>query len=99
MAQFDVYDAGGGELVLDCQSDLLRHLNSRFVVPLMPLDEAPTPAARLNPVFEIAGERRSMVTQFATAVPTSNLRDSLASLAEHRLTIINALDTLMGAGA
>jgi toxin CcdB len=95
--QFDLFEGEAGDLWLDCQSNLLRHLNSRFVVPLMTLDKAPAPAARLNPVFQVAGERRSLVTQFATAVAASDLRDVVGSLAEHRDKIIHALDTLMGA--
>lgn len=42
MAKFDVYrlrDSGG--LVVDCQADLLDGLNTRFVVPSLPIDAAP----------------------------------------------------------
>lgn len=56
MVRFDVYRGiGGADLLLDCQSDLLRDLNTRFVVPLQLLENAPQPARRLNPVFEIEG--------------------------------------------
>ena len=35
MARFDVYrGTGGADLHHDCQSDLLRDLNTRFVVPM-----------------------------------------------------------------
>jgi len=95
VAQFEVYKGDAGELLLDCQSDLLRHLNSRLTVPLMTLDRAPTPAARLNPLFEVNGERRSMVTQFASAIPARRLKAPLCSLADERFTIIAALDLLI----
>lgn len=53
MAKFDVYARpNGAGYLLDCQADLLSDLSTRFVIPLLPLDEAPTPAARLNPVFD-----------------------------------------------
>jgi toxin CcdB len=37
----------------------------RFVAPLLPLNEAPRPAARLNPVFTIEDQPHVMVTQFS----------------------------------
>ena len=50
MARFDVHaNPSGPGYLLDCQADLLSHLTTRFVVPLLPLDAAPKPAARLNP--------------------------------------------------
>ena len=54
MARFDVhaYPSGDGYL-LDVQADLLDHLNTRVVVPLLAKATAPKPASRLNPVFEI----------------------------------------------
>lgn len=96
MAKFDVYRLrdGNGYLV-DCQADLLRDLNTRFVVPLLPVDAAPKPAARLNPIFEIQGERYMMVTQFAATVPSSELRTLIMSLSEQGITIGNALDMLI----
>ena len=47
MARFDVYarPAGAG-YVLDVQADILNGLNTRIVVPLLPLSEAPIPAKR-----------------------------------------------------
>src|SRR3546814_8547155 len=75
MAKFGVYRLRDGNgYLLDCQADLLRDLNTRFVVPLLPVDTAPKPAARLNPIFEIQGEQYMMVTQFAATVPSSELR-------------------------
>ena len=69
MARFDVYvGLGGADLLLDCQCDLLRDLNTRFVVTLMLPENAPQPARRLNPVFHVAGRDYVMVTQFAAAV-------------------------------
>jgi toxin CcdB len=66
MARFDVYrGVGGADLLLDCQSDLLRDLNTRFVVPLMRRETAPQPARRLNPIFRIEDHDYVMVTQFA----------------------------------
>ena len=97
MAQFEVFmTTDEGDLVIDCQSDLLRHLNTRFVVPLLPLDRAPTPAGRLNPLFDIEGNRLSMVTQFAGAMPTNELGRSVCSLTDRHHDIIGAIDILTG---
>jgi toxin CcdB len=96
MAKFDVYrmsDSGG--YLLDCQADLLSQLSTRLVVPLLPADAAPKPAARLNPVFEIEGQAHVMVTQFAAAVPVSELRMKVASLIEQDIIVGNALDMLI----
>lgn len=96
MAKFEVFRrrAGPGYL-LDCQADLLSQLNTRFVVPLLPVVEAPKPAARLNPVFELEGESHVMMTQFAAAVPVTELGERTASLIDHDTDIINALDMLI----
>ena len=97
LAQFEVFRTNDdGELVIDCQSDLLRHLNTRFVVPLMPLDRAPTPAGRLNPLFDIEGTRVSMVTQFAGSVAAGELTEFVCSVADHRHEVIGAIDVLTG---
>ena len=60
MARFDVYaNRGGLGFLLDVQADLIARLNTRMVVPLLPLDAAPTPATRLNPIFEVLGACRA----------------------------------------
>ena len=96
MAKFDVYRLRDGSgYLLDCQADLLSSLNTRFVIPLLPIDEAPAAAARLNPLFEIQGTSCVMVTQFAATVPVSELKVRVTSLGEHSFTISNALDMLI----
>ncbi|HOB45670.1 MAG TPA: CcdB family protein [Zoogloea sp.] len=95
MARFGVFrnpDAAG--YLLDVQADLLGHLNTRVVVPLLPLNVAPTPAKTLNPVFEVDGESVVMATQFLAAVPASLLRTGIASLEGRRHDITAALDLL-----
>jgi toxin CcdB len=94
MARFDVHarrDGGVGYL-LNVQSALLSGLNTRLVLPLLPHDDAPTPAARLNPLVDVAGERCVVVTQFAAAVHIRELGPRVATLADHHETITAALD-------
>src|SRR3546814_1255881 len=96
MAKFGVYRLRDGNgYLLDCQADLLRDLNTRFVVPLLPVDTAPTPAARLNPIFEIQDEQYLLVTQFAATVASSELRTLVMPLSAQGITIGNALDMLI----
>lgn len=94
MAQFDVHRLGDG-LVLDCQSNLLAHLNTRVVVPLIPQDRAPVPARRFNPVFAVNGANHVMDTQFVSAVERRALGAVVASLANHSFEITGAIDVLI----
>ena len=81
MARFHVHaNAEGGGLLLDVQANLLSHLNTCVVVPLLPLQQAPKPAKVLNPVFEIDGANYLMTTQFLANVPlVARLRPSPCS--------------------
>ncbi len=93
MARFDVYpNADGPGYMLDVQADILGGLNTRLVVPLLPLPTAPVPAKRLNPVFHIEGEPVVMVTQFMAAVPCTLLRSPVTNLAGQDSAIMAALD-------
>jgi toxin CcdB len=96
MARFDVHPAPDrAGYLLDCQADLLSHLNTRLVVPLRRPAEAPIAAARLNPRFEIKGETFVMVTQFASAVPVRDLAPTILSLDDQHDRIMAALDMLI----
>lgn len=96
MARFDVHRLRDGSgFVLDCQADLLNHLDTRFVVPLVPKDEAPYPRInRLNPIFIMDGEY-VMVTQFAGTMAKSELGQPILSLVIHEFEISAALDVLL----
>ena len=96
MARFDVYASpDGASYLLDVQADLLESLNTRLVVPLLPVSTAPSPAKRLNPVFDIQSERYVMVTQFLSAVPASTLKAPVISLAQHDTEITGSLDVAL----
>lgn len=95
MAQFDVHQDGDGDFLLDCQADLLDHLNSRLVVPLRPAGEAPAVSSRLNPTFVVLDEPLVMKTHFAAAVPVRALGKIVTSLKDQRYTIVAALDFLL----
>ncbi|WP_406872836.1 CcdB family protein [Aminobacter sp. P9b] len=95
MARFDLYrNADADAYFLDVQADLLRHLNTRVVVPILPLNMAPKPAHRLNPIFAIGGKDYVMVTQFISAVMASELPAAVENLSKQHDKITDALDML-----
>ena len=98
MAQFDVHRLVDGGLVVDCQADDLATIGTRFVVPLArPGESAPT-TPRLHPHFDVNGETLVLMTEFAAAIRTAELRERVASLAEERFRILGAIDVLTGSG-
>ena len=95
MAQFDVYRMATAQgFLLDVQTDLLNGLSTRVVVPLLPLTNAPLPAQRLNPVFDIENLEVLMATQFLAAVPESELKEVVGNLEGFQNEISVALDML-----
>ncbi len=96
MARFDIYRwLDGDGYLLDLQASFLSQLDTRLVVPLLPLAAAPKPAARLNPRFRIGAEDVVMVTQFMATVPRSALKNLVGNLSDHQTEIVNAVDFLM----
>lgn len=96
MARYNVYRNPGGEgFLLDVQAEVHSLLNTRIVVPLLPLRVAPTPARTLNPLFELNGETHSMVTQYMAAVPVTMLKGRIATVEDRCAEIVAAIDLLM----
>jgi len=102
MAQWDVYPNPAASsrdevpFVIDVQSDLLRQLPTRFVVPLassrrrqlgLPL--------RLVPAFELQGRSLHLLPQEAGAIPARLLRGVVANVREEAHRIVDALDTVV----
>lgn len=95
MPQFDVHRSGDGDaLLLDCQSDLLGQFDTRLIIPLIHTQAAQT-LSRLHPIFEIDGQQYMMATQLASAVDAKELGTCIASLADRRYDILNAVDMLL----
>ena len=98
MARFDVYPTPGkgrDGYVVDVQADLLSHLATRIVVPLLSEDITPKPIGELNPIFDILGRRHVMVTQAIASIPGRELKRPVASLTDHHDRITRALDILL----
>ncbi|KQN24875.1 CcdB-like protein [Sphingomonas sp. Leaf33] len=96
MARFDVYELADGAMVVDCQADFLDDIGTRFCIPLTPRGEGPPPNARINPEFEIAGERVVLTTQLAAAIRTGELKRRVGSLDRDHLRVTGAVDVLIG---
>ena len=94
MAQFDLFRLKGGVLVVDLQTDLIGIVASRVVAPLR---EAAHHAAfpGLTPVVEVDGQHWLVRVQELAAVPATELRDRVGSLAEYRDPLKRALDILI----
>jgi len=97
MARLDLYRLAGLDgYVLEVQADLLAILATAVVVPLLPLEQAPKPISRLNPVFEIGKRPYVMVTQSIAAVPRAELGQAAGALENGRhFEVVNALDMLL----
>ena len=96
MARFDVYELRDGGLVVDCQAAFLSDIGTRFAVPLLPRGSGPSPNPRINPEFDVEGERLVLVVQLAGTVRTSELRRKVTSLDSEYLRVVDAIDTLIG---
>jgi toxin CcdB len=95
MAKFDVHLASDGAMLLDCQSDLLKHLSTRLVVPLVSPDDGVVVERRLTPILDIGGNEMLTLTHFAAAVPVSALGRRIASATGQEYIVANALDMLI----
>ena len=96
MTRFRVYpNPDGNGYLIDVQADSLSQFNTRMVIPLLPLGVAPKPAKTLNPLFDINGERYSMVTQYMAAMPVKELKDAIFSVEDRRDEIVAAIDLLL----
>jgi len=96
MAQFDVYAMKRGRgFLLDCQTDFVAGLETRLVAPLLLWEDYSSPAKRLNPVFDIAGGRVVMMTQYLGAIERRELGANVANLASEHLAITSAIDMLL----
>ena len=94
MAQFDLYRLDSGQLVVDLQTDLIGIDASRIVAPLRDAGRyAAFPG--LTQSVEVAGQVWIVRVQEMAAVPGSELREVVGSLAEHRDALKRALDILI----
>ena len=94
MAQFDLHRLKDGQLVVDLQTNLIGIEASRIVAPLRDAERyAAFPG--LTPPVEVEGAAWIVRVQELAAVPGTELRDPIGSLANHRDALKRALDILI----
>lgn len=91
MARFSVY-LGKRGYVIDVQADILDHLESRIVVPLLPPERVKLHIQHLNPIFHVRERPLVMFTQLIAAIPRADLGTLQGSLADEADQITRALD-------
>jgi toxin CcdB len=96
MARFDVYrNPDGNGFLLDVQADLMSHLKSRLVIPLVRSDIAPLPIKVLNPVFELEDALYMLLTQQMAAVSIRMLKSPVHNVNDRRDEVVAAIDLLL----
>lgn len=97
--QFDVYrstDAvskSGISYLVDLQADLLEHLQTRVVAPLISLNNI-RPIDEINPVVSLNGNPFVVSIAEVAGVSIENLGEKVGSLAHYRNEIVAAVDFL-----
>ncbi len=97
MPRFDVHRLKNPRvpLALNVQADLLSGLQTRVVVPLVPLEAAKKEAIEhLKPVLTIHNTRYLLMTTDIATLPLTELGPVVTNLKEHHHVITNALDFL-----
>jgi toxin CcdB len=96
MARFDVYTfKGRAPLVVDVQAELLQHIGSRVVIPLLPFTSKAEALPRLKPTVALAGAKYQLVTTDLVAVPSDRLGDRVGNLEDQHQIIVDAIDFLL----
>lgn len=97
MTRFDVFRFNEDvPLVVEVQADLLSHLRSVVVVPLMPItDGRGLELARLCPTVRVGGEPYRLMTTDIAGIPRTLLGEKVSNLTEQRDVLVAALDFLM----
>ncbi len=102
MAQFSIYRNKNPRtkvdipFLLDVQSNLLDHLDTRVVIPLVKTQSfGGPPSEALKPVFDIGGERCILLTPMLAGISKKELGTATGSLREEQFAIIAALDVLI----
>jgi len=102
MAQFFVYRNKNSRTradipyLLNVQSDLLDHLDTRVVIPLAKAASFGGPASEtLKPIFKIGGERCILLTPMLAGISKKELGAEVGNLRAKSSEIISALDVLI----
>jgi len=97
VARFDIYKPARKHArvayFLDVQADALADvLNTRIVVPLIPVTKTLPSASRLHPEFQIDGKIYAAIVPELGSVPVTAIGPFVMSVAERHFEIVDALD-------
>lgn len=96
MARFDLYEVRStGGLAVDVQADLLDHLSTRLVIPLLRGPEAAWGIPRLAPQIEVDSTLYTLGTPFMIGVPLKELNGPVGTLSKYEYQISEAVDVLL----
>jgi toxin CcdB len=102
MAQFSIHKNKNPKtkvvypFLLDVQSDLLRDLSTRVVIPLVKLTTIDKkPIKNLTPVLDVEGQKFVVLIPQLAGIGASELGPVVASAAAQRDQIVAALDFLI----
>ena len=101
MAQYDVHrntepdSAREFPDIVEVQSDLLRFLDTRLVVPLGRPSEGFPPMGRLTPRIDFDGEDLVFLVNHAVSIPRMRLGPVVGALEERRAELLGAIDFLL----
>ena len=102
MAQYDVYENADSNTrhvkpyLLDVQSDLLETLNTRVVVPLIPIADISHPVDILNPVVVVLNKKHYVSGSEIGCVPITTVGKKIARLTKQQDEIQAAIGFLVG---
>lgn len=98
MARFDVYAYNNSSvpLVLDVQANLLSDLNTRAVIPLIPMENASGETLpKLKPIIVIDKKSYILMTTDLATIPKISLGDFIINIeSNYRQVIVESLDFL-----
>ena len=93
-AQYDLYHTAADELVVIVQSDMLEHLRSRVVLPLVPRDGLGPLPATLAPQVMLGDATYLIAPMYIATMLNTEPGTRIGSLAVYRDEITRAMDTL-----
>lgn len=102
MRQFDVFknpnprSAKDVPLLLLVQHSLLEVLDTRLMVPLVPLSAVgKRPITRLNPTLKVKGDTYVLLAQQLGTVRTSSLGRAIENIDQQRDLVLAAIDVVL----
>lgn len=96
VAQFDLYRRRGEPgYLLNVQHDVVDHLPTRLVIPVLPASDAPRAFRGINLQIEIGGVAHTVFPHYVAAFPRVELGRPVGNLASQRDALLQAFDLLL----